>query len=61
MDQTTVGYLACGLLLITLMLGVPVAVSMALAGIVGMWLGAGLTDRWVDQAPQSQASPAQLA
>jgi tripartite ATP-independent transporter DctM subunit len=40
-DQTTVGYLACGLLLITLMLGVPVAVSMALAGIVGMWLGAG--------------------
>lgn len=41
MDPVVVGYLACGLLLLTLMMGVPVAVAMATAGVVGMWFGAG--------------------
>lgn len=41
MDPTAVGYLACALLLLSLLAGVPVAVSMAVAGILGMWFGAG--------------------
>jgi uncharacterized membrane protein YedE/YeeE len=41
--------------------GAAVFALTAWISLIGMWLGAGLTDRWVDQAPQSQASPAQLA
>ena len=41
MDATLVGYFSCGLLVVTLLLGVPVAVSMAFSGMVGMWFGAG--------------------
>lgn len=41
MDPIYYGYLACALLIVTLLLGVPVAVAMGLAGIIGMWFGAG--------------------
>ena len=41
MDQATIGYLCIGLLALGLAAGVPVAVTLGLAGIGGMWLGAG--------------------
>lgn len=41
MDQATVGYLCISLLAIGLFTGVPVAVALALSGVLGMWLGAG--------------------
>lgn len=41
MDPFHVGYLSVGLLVLGLLIGVPVAVTLALAGVVGMWLGAG--------------------
>jgi uncharacterized membrane protein YedE/YeeE len=41
--------------------GAAVFALTAWISLIGMWLGAGLTNHWVDQATQSQASPAQLA
>jgi tripartite ATP-independent transporter DctM subunit len=41
MDQSTVGYLCVALLAVGVFTGIPVAVSLALAGVLGMWLGAG--------------------
>jgi tripartite ATP-independent transporter DctM subunit len=40
-DQATVGYLCVGMLAVGLFAGVPVAVALGLAGLTGMWLGAG--------------------
>ena len=41
MEASTVGYLCVAMLAAGLVLGVPVAVALALAGIYGMWAGAG--------------------
>jgi tripartite ATP-independent transporter DctM subunit len=41
MSAVTIGYLSAGLLLVSLALGIPVAVAMAAIGIGGMWLGVG--------------------
>jgi tripartite ATP-independent transporter DctM subunit len=41
LDPSQIGYVCIGLLALGLALGVPVAVSLALAGIFGMWAGAG--------------------
>ncbi len=42
MSPETIGYLCVGLLCVLLMAGVPVAVTMALVGALGMWWGIGL-------------------